>query len=62
LNFVLNLASELWTCGGQIALPDGTTLPALADGEYDAIILGTGLKECIISGKILFRDPFPSLN
>ena len=22
----------------------------LADGEYDAIILGTGLKECIISG------------
>lgn len=22
----------------------------LADGEYDAIILGTGLKECVISG------------
>lgn len=22
----------------------------LADGEYDAIILGTGLKECILSG------------
>ncbi len=31
-------------------LPDGTKLPALADGEYDAIVLGTGLKECIISG------------
>ncbi len=24
---------------------------ALADGEYDAIILGTGLTDCIISGK-----------
>lgn len=24
--------------------------PALADGVYDAIILGTGLKECIIAG------------
>jgi hypothetical protein len=35
----------------QLTLPDGTTLPALADGEYDAIILGTGLKECIISGE-----------
>lgn len=23
---------------------------ALADGEYDAIVLGTGLKECVISG------------
>lgn len=34
-------------------LPDGTKLPALADGEYDAIVLGTGLKECIISGEIL---------
>ncbi|OQS00988.1 rab GDP dissociation inhibitor alpha [Achlya hypogyna] len=29
-------------------LPAGTE--ALADGEYDAIVLGTGLKECIISG------------
>jgi len=25
-------------------------MPPLADGEYDAIVLGTGLKECIISG------------
>jgi Rab GDP dissociation inhibitor len=33
-----------------MTLPDGSKLPALADGEYDAIILGTGLKECIISG------------
>lgn len=29
-------------------LPEGTI--ALADGEYDAIILGTGLTECILSG------------
>lgn len=29
-------------------LPDG--MEALADGEYDAIIMGTGLKECVISG------------
>lgn len=25
-------------------------MDALADGEYDAIVLGTGLKECVISG------------
>lgn len=29
-------------------LPEGCT--ALADGEYDAIVMGTGLTECIISG------------
>lgn len=29
-------------------MPSGCS--ALADGEYDAIILGTGLTECIISG------------
>jgi hypothetical protein len=29
-------------------LPDNCE--ALADGEYDAIIMGTGLTECIISG------------
>uniref|UniRef100_A0A7S1YJ65 Rab GDP dissociation inhibitor n=1 Tax=Grammatophora oceanica TaxID=210454 RepID=A0A7S1YJ65_9STRA len=29
-------------------LPEGTE--ALADGEYDAIVLGTGLKECVVSG------------
>ena len=28
----------------------GTTYEALADGDYDAILLGTGLKECILSG------------
>jgi GDP dissociation inhibitor len=25
-------------------------MEALADGEYDAIVLGTGLKECVLSG------------
>jgi len=34
----------------SVALPDGTEMPPLADGEYDVIVLGTGLKECIISG------------
>ena len=29
-------------------LPEG--VEPLADGEYDAIVLGTGLKECVISG------------
>mmetsp|Transcript_18508 Transcript_18508/g.26050 ORF Transcript_18508/g.26050 Transcript_18508/m.26050 type:complete len:466 (-) Transcript_18508:78-1475(-) len=29
-------------------LPEG--MEPLADGEYDAIIMGTGLKECVISG------------
>ncbi len=29
-------------------MPSGCS--ALADGEYDAIVLGTGLTECIISG------------
>lgn len=28
----------------------GTEYPALADGQYDAIFLGTGLKECILAG------------
>lgn len=30
----------------------GTKYPALADGTYDAIILGTGLKECMIAGML----------
>ena len=29
-------------------LPEGCTV--LADGEYDAIVMGTGLKECVMSG------------
>lgn len=29
-------------------MPEGCQ--ALADGEYDAIIMGTGLTECIVSG------------
>lgn len=29
-------------------LPEG--MEPLADGEYDAIVIGTGLKECVISG------------
>lgn len=34
------------------ALPDWVPsgLGVLADGEYDAIVLGTGLKECVMSG------------
>jgi len=28
----------------------GKTYKPLADGKYDAIIMGTGLKECILSG------------
>ena len=28
----------------------GTTYKPLADGKFDVIILGTGLKECILSG------------
>ena len=45
---------------------NGKTYPVLADGEYDCIILGTGLKECMLAGilskkgkkvqLILFRD------
>jgi hypothetical protein len=34
----------------SVQLPDGSEMPPLADGEYDVIVLGTGLKECIISG------------
>jgi len=34
-------------------LPAGTT--ALADGEYDAIIMGTGLTECMISGLLAVK-------
>ena len=33
----------------------GTEYPALADGKYDAIILGTGLKECIVAGLLATR-------
>ncbi len=29
---------------------NGVTYKALADGKYDVIICGTGLKECILSG------------
>ncbi|OSX69312.1 hypothetical protein BU14_1626s0001 [Porphyra umbilicalis] len=29
---------------------NGTSYKPLADGEYDAIVLGTGLTECVISG------------
>lgn len=38
----------------EAAIPNvefkGTPYKPLADGKYDAIILGTGLKECILSG------------
>ena len=29
---------------------NGKTYPMLADGQYDCIILGTGLKECMLAG------------
>lgn len=29
---------------------NGKTYQPLADGKYDAIVMGTGLKECIVSG------------
>lgn len=29
---------------------EGKTYAPLADGVYDAIVLGTGLKECIVAG------------
>ncbi|KAA0151565.1 hypothetical protein FNF27_06145 [Cafeteria roenbergensis] len=31
---------------------DGKEYPTLADGEYDYIVLGTGLKECILAGML----------
>jgi hypothetical protein len=34
---------------------NGTTYPPLADGVYDAIILGTGLKECVLSGLLAVK-------
>ena len=33
----------------------GTTYPPLADGAYDAIILVTGLKECVLSGLLAVK-------
>ncbi len=38
---------------GSTAAPvefKGVTYKSLADGKYDVIICGTGLKECILSG------------
>jgi len=34
---------------------NGVTYPPLADGDYDAIVLGTGLKECVLSGLLAVR-------
>ena len=41
---------------------NGKSYPMLADGNYDCIILGTGLKECMLAGllskkgmKVLFN-------
>ncbi len=33
----------------------GKTYKPLADGKYDVIILGTGLKECILSGLLSIK-------
>ena len=38
-----NAPSPVVTLGGK-------EYPAMADGEYDAVVLGTGLKECILAG------------
>jgi Rab GDP dissociation inhibitor len=52
LGFALLLDHCITTQGDDAARPDW--LPAgaeiLADGEYDAIVMGTGLKEAVISG------------
>lgn len=45
---------------------NGKMYPMLADGEYDVIILGTGLKECMLAGLLskkgkkvsIFRCPY----
>ena len=42
-------AAEAEAAGPTVEI-NGATYPALADGEYDAIVMGTGLKECIIAG------------
>jgi GDP dissociation inhibitor len=34
---------------------NGKTYKPLADGKYDCIILGTGLKECIMSGLLSMK-------
>lgn len=41
------MSSETTSSNVEIA---GKSYPALADGEYDVIVLGTGLKECIVAG------------
>ena len=45
---------------------NGKTYPMLADGTYDCIILGTGLKECMLAGLLSKKGMkvctiFPSL-
>jgi hypothetical protein len=34
---------------------EGKTYKPLADGKYDCIILGTGLKECVLSGLLAWE-------
>lgn len=34
---------------------EGKTYKPLADGKYDCIILGTGLKECVLSGLLAVK-------
>ena len=47
-NYSVNMAEESEKPVCFDWMPDGCT--ALADGEYDAIVLGTGLTECMMSG------------
>jgi hypothetical protein len=50
-----------WSSGGynEENIPDitinGKTYKALADGKYDAIIMSTGLKECVLAGLLAVR-------
>ena len=39
----------LYLCSATLTSLSFISLPALADGEYDVVILGTGLKECVSS-------------
>lgn len=49
-SFIHIFGSTLRMAAEQTIELNGKTYPMLADGEYDCIILGTGLKECMLAG------------